>query len=160
MSRVRTAFAALLSLVPVILAAQVGRPATNAAADLVAAPVGVSPGSLETFAPAAGACPTFSWTAASPAAGYALRVFRVGDNEAADAPAIAVELPAGASSWTPPGDACLTPAARYAWSVRALGEKGSGPWSEALLFEVGERLRRPSCNAPSSSCSVTSERLE
>ncbi len=103
--------------------------------------VGVSPGSARAFTPVAEACPTFNWTQADEARGYELRVFRVEDLEREDAlPELAVELPAGATGWTPPGDRCLAAGGKYAWSVRALGggeaRGADGPWSEALLFAV------------------------
>ncbi len=101
-----------------------------------AGPAGVSPGGSAGFELAA-ACPTFSWAAVSGARSYGLRAYRLAPNgEIEAASALAAELPAGASSWTPPADGCLVPGERYAWSVRAQTENGSTAWSEALLFEV------------------------
>ncbi len=118
------------------LAAQTaGREAAPPAARTAA----VSPGSPASFAPAASPCPTFSWTEEEAASAYELRVLRVTESGAADeTPALSARVPAGASVWTTPGDRCLEPGERYAWSVRALTAEGSGSWSEALLFEVAE----------------------
>ena len=96
-------------------------------------PSGVSPGSPNRFARAAGACPTFSWGGVDGALGYELVVFRVGSEGIAEGarPALEASIRAAALSWTPAAERCLPPG-RYAWSVRGSG----GEWSEALLFEV------------------------
>ncbi len=142
-----------LLVVSALLVAAASRAETLADASLASIPVtpeGVSPGASESFSPAL-VCPTFSWTAVPGAGGYELRVYRLDPRRSQLEPAAALEarLPAGASSWTPAADACLSPGERYAWSVRALAEEGSiatatatarvrGPWSEALLFEIDE----------------------
>lgn len=100
---------------------------------------GISPGSVDGFVPAAGPCPTFSWTGPGASRGVELQVLRVADlGGPVEEPALLVELPAGATSWTPPGDRCLAAGERYAWSVRPIGaaEAPAGGWSEPLLFEV------------------------
>lgn len=95
-------------------------------------PTAVSPGGAETFL-AAQSCPTFSWTAPSPTASYRLQVYEVGAlSQEKSAPALEAVLPAGASSWSPPADACLAPG-RYAWTVR----------TEQTTEQVGEKQRRP-----------------
>jgi hypothetical protein len=82
-------------------------------------------------------CPTFSWSQATHALGYELVVFAVSeDGEVAEIPVVSTRLPAGASSWTPPGAGCLEAGGRYAWSVRAVGGDGAGGGSEAILFRV------------------------
>lgn len=78
------------------------------------------------------------------AQGCELRVYRIAATwQLERAAALEVKLPEGASSWTPPADACLAPG-RYAWTVRAeqreeqVGEERqeqqehSGGWSEAF----------------------------
>ncbi len=103
------------------------------------APRGVSPGAPDTFATAL-ACPSFFWTLAAPARGYDLADYRADDLAAqvAAAPVLGATLPAGASAWSPPQDRCLPRGGRYAWTVRAAGDEGWGPWAEPLLFAVPE----------------------
>jgi hypothetical protein len=108
----------------------------GASAAASARAAGVSPGGSAGFALSA-ACPTFSWTSIAGAEGYELRAYRLeARGELEPVSALAVELPAGASSWTPPADGCLAPGERYAWSVRAQIAGGLTAWSEALLFEI------------------------
>ena len=95
----------------------------------------VSPGHAERFPKINESCPSFSWTAVSEAQGYELVVYAASEG----ATPIAVmnrTLPAGATSWTPSAEQCLSPGRRYAWSVRAVDAVGAGDWSEASLFEV------------------------
>lgn len=121
-------------------------------------PVPVSPGERDRIAPASAACPTFSWTTAEAAEGYELAVYEVrgGDPEAlSPKPALRASLPAGATSWTPPGDRCLTPGRRYAWSVRASGA-ATRPWSESALFELPSNEAGPALSAgPATAASAT-----
>ncbi len=101
----------------------------------LAQPVAVSPGAAHRPLLAVGGCPTFSWGAVSANASLRLTVHEVGDDGGlASRPAFRVDLPAGATSWTPPADRCLSPGT-YAWIVRALGETRS-EWPEPLLFAV------------------------
>ncbi len=111
------------------------RPPVAAAAEGLARPTGVSPGGLDAFHPG-DACPTFSWATVAGARGYELVVYPVAKESGK--PSLEALLPAGASSWTPAADRCLTPGERYGWSVRAATEtdRVRGEWSEALLFEV------------------------
>lgn len=84
----------------------------------------------------AATCPTFSWAGVSNAEGYELAVYRVlPDGEVLDESALSAWLPSGATSWTPPADACLEAGARYGWSIRATGKKSAGEWSEPALIE-------------------------
>jgi hypothetical protein len=110
--------------------------------------VPVSPGSRETTTRIEGRCPTFSWTATDRAVGYELVVYDLeklpeqaaaptGDSAASVRPHLRIELPARASSWTPPAAHCLEREKAYAWSVRALVDGSESAWSEAHLFEVG-----------------------
>jgi hypothetical protein len=111
----------------------------------------VSPGGARAFPTIDGRCPTFSWTAVDGARGYELVAYLVSEKEALlsaspDAsaavmdqmrPALRVQLPAKASSWTPSGAQCLAGGESYAWAVRALTESSELAWSDAYLFEVG-----------------------
>jgi hypothetical protein len=47
-----------------------------------------------------------------------------------------IRLSRGARSWTPSLGSCLEHGGRYAWSVRALTERGEGEWSAPALFRV------------------------
>ncbi len=107
----------------------------SAASQSAQGPIAVSPGAFDSFL-AAAPCPTFSWTAGSPASGYELRVYRLEEGDRLGAvPAMQASLPAGALSWSPPADRCLETGRHYAWSVRGVGDD-PGAWSEALIFEV------------------------
>lgn len=100
--------------------------ATNAAVPQAVSPVG----------PTAEACPTFSWTDVPEANGYELAVFPVYPNgKVPDKPSLSAWLPAGATSWTPPANACLEAGTEYGWSIRATGDQGVGDWSEPALIE-------------------------
>ena len=102
----------------------------------LAASTPVSPGHSGRFARISEECPAFSWTGQPGAEGYELVVYRI-DRESEGSTAIfTTGFPAGATSWTPSSDRCLTPGERYAWSVRAIGSGDRGAWSEARLFEV------------------------
>jgi hypothetical protein len=82
-------------------------------------------------------CPTFSWSVMSGAAGYELVIYGVSESgEVGTEPVRSVRLPGGAAAWTPPGTSCLAAGGRYAWTLRVLGAKGTGAWSEPALFEV------------------------
>ncbi len=130
------AVASIVAVVIVLPAAGWGQFDRAENVSMLARPVGVSPGANAGFA-LAEACPAFSWTAVPGAQGYELRAYQLeASGELAPASALSAELPAGASSWTPPADRCLAPGERYVWSVRAQTESGSTAWSEALLFEI------------------------
>lgn len=114
--------------------------AAVAAPGAASVPAPVSPGGLELVRVSA-PCPTFSWSAVEAASGYELVAYavpRVGEAGAAEAdPVLHVELPAGASSWSPDNSRCLARGRDYAWVVRALGPDGRpGPWSPPRLFSV------------------------
>ena len=49
-----------------------------------------------------------------------------------------VELPAGATGWSPSADRCLEPGRHYAWSVRAVSDGISAEWSEIFTFRTPE----------------------
>lgn len=100
--------------------------ATNAAVPQAVSPVG----------PTAEACPTFSWTGVPETSGYELAVFPVHPNgEVPDEPSLSAWVPAGATSWTPPANACLEAGTEYGWSIRAAGDQEVGDWSEPALIE-------------------------
>ena len=98
-------------------------------------PVSVSPTGQ------AGACPTFSWTAARSARGYELAVYRIEENGAVGSrPLARTVLPEGATSWTLPASDCLQHGQHYAWSIRATND--GSQWSEPALL-----LRESRCDA-------------
>jgi hypothetical protein len=81
-------------------------------------------------------CPSFSWSVDSSARGYEVVVYRVSaDGEVGGEPVVSAKLPAGAASWTPSLEQCFASGERYAWTVRARGERSEG-WSEPAVFEV------------------------
>ncbi len=99
-------------------------------------PEAVSPGGGAPLARIGAACPTFSWTAAPGAERYELVVYAVGEGGAESMEVLRRGLPGGATSWTPSLDSCLARGGRYAWAVRAEGNKESSDWSAPSLFEV------------------------
>jgi hypothetical protein len=103
-------------------------------------PVAVSPGSLERPIRIDSRCPTFSWASQQQAIGHELVVFEIEgsppEGEAGPA-ALWIELPAGATSWTPSAAECLERGKSYAWFVRAGADGPEAPRSEARLFEIG-----------------------
>lgn len=104
--------------------------ASAATAAGLAADTPVSPGDPVEITPVSSACPTFSWSSDSPS-GIELAVTPL---SAPDQTVLSQELPAGATSWTPPANRCLPPG-QYAWFIRDLGVTES-EWSDALGFEV------------------------
>ncbi len=114
-------------------------------------PVPVSPGNSGERRLLTEACPTFHWGETAGAKGYELLVFPIDGSDGTKAgvlhetggPALRELLPAGTSSWTPSLDRCLTPGARYAWTVRLAGEAVTvdNAWSQARHFTVRERSR-------------------
>lgn len=121
--------------------------ALPAVAALAQSPVGVSPGGSDNLARIDTRCPTFSWASPQPATTFELVAFELDGaglhpgqfidvgRLAGEGPALWIQLPTGALSWTPSADECLDRGLTYAWSVRSPG----GPWSEARLFEVGQK---------------------
>ena len=109
-------------------------------------PVPVSPGRPDTLAPVVDPCPTFSWGGVAGAGGYVLSVYElrsesgdpISDLEVAPMirPALSVELPGGALSWTPSADRCLTTPGRYLWLVTAFGGAAGEAVSEPRFFEL------------------------
>jgi hypothetical protein len=96
-----------------------------------------SPGAEEAFALFGTAGPTFRWAGDAGTEGVELAVYRVGPvEESAAAPLWRVTLPAGARSWTPSMERCLSPDGRFAWTLRARGRGRPGPWSSRRLLEV------------------------
>lgn len=105
----------------------------------------VSPGDSGAVTPAAGPCPTFSWTFDPAAEGYDLVAYRLRSSGGADPvqdepPVLRQSLPAGAVSWTPPADRCLLAGEEYVWFVRAETAGASSAWSEGNLFRVVDAL--------------------
>jgi hypothetical protein len=84
-------------------------------------------------------CPSFSWSLIA-GMGSELVVVELDESTPAShtpdlEPVLHIRLPAGSSSWTPPGRQCLA-AGRYAWYVRTASATGVGDWSRGLAFEV------------------------
>jgi len=98
-------------------------------------PVAVSPGSA-TGALIGDACPTFSWGGVPEAKSYELVVYRVEEESEEAEPELRENLSGSASSWTPSLGRCLERGGEYAWSVRAVGRKGTSDWSPPSLFQV------------------------
>lgn len=101
----------------------------------------ISPGGAEEILAISQACPTFSWGLQDVRGGHELVVYRLEDRASSDAsssdpPALRVQLPAGASSWTPSLGDCLEEGESYFWTVRAFGEEDMGDWAEPRRFEV------------------------
>lgn len=123
-----------------ILTTTVSTQATaNPGMDHAATPVGTaeSPLPVSPIGSTADPCPTFSWSEVSGSVGYELVVFGVTHQGEVDtSPSLTTRLPAGAHSWTPSTDLCLTAGGRYAWLLRATSREGSTPWSEPALFQV------------------------
>lgn len=141
-----------------------GWPAARAAAaeaTVGAAPRLLSPSGSFREPALAARCPTFSWALVPGAPGYELVVFRVAggtqggetapgaamaaDQVEPDEVALRLELPAGASSWTPDLRSCLRAGQRFAWSLRviapastgrAAGTSGAHEWAEPAWLEV------------------------
>jgi hypothetical protein len=103
-------------------------------------PDGVSPGAVDRIAEIEGRCPTFSWGSVAGARWYELEVFRLGEEGEEMEPVLRQSFAGSASSWTPSLDLCLELGGRYAWWVRAEGEKGPGEWSDPLWFTVSLRV--------------------
>ena len=99
-------------------------------------PVAVSPGSPEGVSLIESRCPTFSWTAVPGAESYELVVYQVGDEGEEAQPVLGETFAGSASSWTPSLDRCVERGGQYAWSVRAVAEKGALEWSSPSLFQV------------------------
>ncbi len=105
-------------------------------------PLLVSPGGRGEEGRVSSGCPGFNWAAVQGAAGYEVVVYEVSGPDASRKPAeeavLRVELPAGASGWTPELGECLAPG-RYGWAVGAIEETGAGRatrWSRPALFRV------------------------
>ncbi len=110
-------------------------PAAAAAAGATAPPMTVSPGSADRLSLIADRCPTFSWGGVTDAGGYELVVYRVADGAAA-VEAVREVFPGSVFSWTPDLDRCLAAGGQYAWSVRALADRGASDWSAPALVKV------------------------
>lgn len=98
-------------------------------------PVAVSPGS-PTGARIGDTCPTFSWGEVDGARSYELVVYRLGEESEEAEPVLRQRFSGSVDSWTPALGRCLERGGRYAWSVRAIGKKGSSEWPAPNLFEV------------------------
>jgi len=101
----------------------------------------VSPGRSSSRPSIAQSCPSFSFSASPDAASHELAVLRLAPDQGADdlehsSVALRVEIPAGATSWSPSLDECLEAGADYAWVIRARTEVGAGEWSEPAWFSV------------------------
>jgi len=108
-------------------------------------PMPVSPGGQTSVARISERCPTFQWTAVEAAEAVELVFYRVPPEETESPPeqVLSVTLPGAANGWTPSLDRCLERGSRYAWSVRAVGERANSDWSPPSLFEVSSRPTEP-----------------
>ena len=95
----------------------------------------VSPGT-EQGAVIGESCPVFSWAALEGASSYDIVVYEIGGLVVGTRPTLAVRIPGGALSFTPPLDRCFERGAPYAWSVRAVTGDGASDWAAPLLFAV------------------------
>lgn len=102
------------------------------------APVAVSPGHSSHLAQVDSRCPTFNWSSVPGAKAYQLMIYQLIDGDSGEKakPVAGATVPGSALGWTPALDQCLQRGGRYAWSVRAVGEKESLPWSTPALFQV------------------------
>ncbi len=103
------------------------------------APVSVAPGTIERPV-AVDRCPTFHWGIATEARSFELTVYALPPEgrlqpETALEEILHLSLPGAARGWTPPLELCFADGL-YAWSIRALDDRGAGDWSEARLFRV------------------------
>jgi hypothetical protein len=111
------------------------------AAEELPMPSLVSPGVGAREARLATSCPTFSWTPVRAAKGYSLAIYALPDDrtralEPDSELLLRIELPAGATSWTPGLDECLPGAGRYGWTVGARSAEAEPRWSPPGLFRV------------------------
>ncbi len=97
-------------------------------------PVAVSPGDASKLALVEGRCPTFSWGEVDGAKSYELVVYRVEQGSEEAEPVLSQRISGSALGWTPSLDRCLERGGQYAWSVRAVAEKGALEWSSPSLF--------------------------
>lgn len=127
----RTLLTLLVAAVVPCLAAPAGAAASEP-------PRIVSPGGGSEIGVVDQRCPTFSWVPAPDAASVELVIHRVDDPHRPESAVqvVSVELPGGAHGWTPALGRCLDAGYAYAWTVRAVGEGGAGPWSEPGIFQV------------------------
>lgn len=104
---------------------------------LVAGAAMADPPTLVSPAGETTACPTFSWAETVEASGYELVIYAVsGTGDVSPLPVTKVALPAGASSWTLPADACLAPGGRYAWSLRVVAAENDTEWATPVLLSI------------------------
>lgn len=95
------------------------------------------PEPVSPIGPTSDTCPTFSWSGHPGTEGYELEVHAISpDGKVSGKPALSAWLPAGATSWTPPADACLEAGAVYGWSIRDSGEKSGNGWAEPALIQL------------------------
>jgi len=94
----------------------------------------VSPGEPGRELEAAGACPTYSWSATAGASAYELAVFRLDGREEPEL-LFTKRVEGSATSWSPSRAECLAAGGRYGWTVRAAGETPES-WAEPLRFRV------------------------
>lgn len=108
---------------------------TSAAADTIRSPIAISPGAADATLKVATSCPTFSWAGVAAAQGYELDVSG-SDKTGVVETALAVWLPAGALSWSPPLEKCLQAGNRYTWKLRAVLDSMASDWSDEVHFEI------------------------
>lgn len=108
---------------------------TSAAGEPMRSPVAISPGAADATLTVATSCPTFSWAGVAAARAYELEVTGSDETGAVET-ALAIQLPAGALSWSPPLERCLQAGKRYSWKLRAVVDNAATGWSNDVHFEV------------------------
>jgi hypothetical protein len=108
----------------------------SATASKPEAPVAVSPGNSLAPVPIDSRCPNFYWGTVAGVRAFDLAVYRLGTELGDAEPVLQQRLPGSASSWTPDLARCLENGGRYAWSVRAVGDRLESEWSDLRLFEL------------------------
>jgi hypothetical protein len=98
--------------------------------------VTVSPGDPSKLVLIESRCPTFSWGQVDGAKSYQLIVYRLGEDGEEAQSVLRQRISGSALGWTPSLNRCLERGGRYAWSVRAVGEKAASDWSSPRLFQV------------------------
>jgi len=113
------------------------------------AAVPVSPGNADDSPALAGRCTAFSWAPDSDAVAQRLVVFELTDGQSAALlaspldsglaePTLELELPAGASSWSPSAGGCQERGGDYGWIIGSIGPDGAASWSAPLFFSVSQ----------------------
>jgi hypothetical protein len=94
------------------------------------------------------------------AKGYSLAIYALPDDrtralEPDSEPLLRIELPAGATSWTPGLDECLPGAGRYGWTVGARSAEPEPRWSPPGVFRVIAEREPPVGRTPDPETAVS-----